>query len=72
VTVEPPPGAFLQATKRGEQAMRAGARLDRRCARLADFAGWARCRWAGRQARAVRERQAASRRRGGGAPAGGG
>jgi 23S rRNA (uracil1939-C5)-methyltransferase len=41
VTVEPPPGAFLQATRRGEQAMRAAvADWSGEPARLADlFAG---------------------------------
>lgn len=41
VTVEPPPGAFLQATRRGEQAMRAAAaNWSREPVHLADlFAG---------------------------------
>ncbi len=41
VTVGPPPGAFLQVTKRGEQAMRAAvAAWTGNCGRLADlFAG---------------------------------
>ena len=71
--VEPPPGAFLQATQRAEQAMRAAVdRMDGRCAE----AGRPLCRLGRavarprRQAGAVRERQAGGRGgRGGGAQA---
>jgi 23S rRNA (uracil1939-C5)-methyltransferase len=71
VSVEPPPGAFLQATKRGEQTMRAAVNAwVGKAAKLADlFAGLGSLSL-GRQAIAVRERQAVGRGdRGGGAQA---
>ena len=67
--VEPPPGAFLQATKRAEQAMRAAVRNGSAMRRGLPICSpaWARCRSAGRAgsrcSRATSRRLRRSKRR---------